>query len=63
VAAIDSRLYAEYAGTYELVPGTLVVVTNEAGHLMVRFGCDPREQGTQGVGQIPDRSNEGGRSA
>lgn len=34
VAVIDPKLYSEYAGTYQLTPGTLIVITNEAGHLM-----------------------------
>lgn len=34
VAVIDPRLYAEYAGIYELSPDTRVVITNERGRLM-----------------------------
>jgi Domain of unknown function (DUF4440)/Domain of unknown function (DUF3471) len=35
-AALDPRLYDEYAGTYELSPETRVVVTHEAGRLMAQ---------------------------
>ena len=34
VAPIDPKLYSEYAGTYQVSLDTLVVITNEAGHLM-----------------------------
>ncbi len=35
VAPIDPKLYSECAGTYQVSPDTLIVITNEAGHLMV----------------------------
>src|SRR5262245_6434406 len=34
VAALDPRLLNDYAGTYEMSPGYLIVITNESGHLM-----------------------------
>ena len=42
VAEIDPRLYAEYSGTYQLAPGMLIVVTNEAGHLMAEVTGQPK---------------------
>jgi len=37
VAAVDPKLYSEYAGTYELAKDIVVVVTNEDGHLMAEM--------------------------
>jgi uncharacterized protein DUF4440/uncharacterized protein DUF3471 len=34
VAPIDTRIYSEYAGTYDLSPETRIVITSEGGHLM-----------------------------
>lgn len=42
VAPIDARLYAEYAGTYQLAPGTLIVVTHEARRLMLEVSGQPK---------------------
>jgi hypothetical protein len=36
VVAIDPRLYAEYAGVYELSPETSIVVTHANGHLFAQ---------------------------
>jgi hypothetical protein len=42
VAAIDGRLLDEYAGTYRLSPAIIVVITNEAGHLMQAMTGQPK---------------------
>ena len=34
VAAIDPKLYSEYAGTYQLGPETFITITNQSMHLM-----------------------------
>jgi len=40
-AVVDPRLYAEYAGTYELSPETRVVVTVEGGRLLAAVTGQP----------------------
>jgi hypothetical protein len=42
VAAIDSRLYAAYAGVYQLSPETSIVVTEANGHLFAQVTGQPR---------------------
>jgi len=44
VAAVDPRLYAEYAGTYALSPTLSIVVTSEAGHLMAQVTGQPKTE-------------------
>jgi Domain of unknown function (DUF4440)/Domain of unknown function (DUF3471) len=34
VATVDPAVYADYVGTYRMSPTTMIVVTNEGGHLM-----------------------------
>lgn len=36
VAAVNLELFDEYAGTYRMPPDTLIIVSNEGGHLMAQ---------------------------
>ena len=40
----DTAKFAEYTGTYELAPGTIMTVTSEGGHLSAQRGDRPKEE-------------------
>lgn len=44
VANINAKLFAEYAGTYELAPETTLAVTNENGHLFAQLSRQDKRE-------------------
>jgi hypothetical protein len=44
VAAIDSGLYRDYAGTYRISPEATIVVSVENGRLMARMAGQPASE-------------------
>jgi hypothetical protein len=42
VATVDPAVYADYVGTYRMTPTTMIVITNEGGHLMAAITGQPK---------------------